>query len=550
MNKKRRNLILIFTIAIFVISLFAFSGCKLFAKEKNAEVLKAQDVNRALSDYQTSDTPEDFDYDHVILLHKLGATETNDDVTIKYIKDLTTETINLETLTTLVDGTTSVDVGNTRYIFNGWYMNATYINKIEDITSTSFNSNYKKSSDPDVYVYAINLYAKWKEYTTYTINYNLTYGGATGTNNPGNPATFVSNEIITLQDPTPPSATSSVYYEFDGWYTNSSCTDGNEITEVYAALYEDTTTLTIYAKWISTRFDTITLVLDGNNADNSDVNIYSDTYTLLTDANNNKYIRRTNAMGTLDLTKIYFGDPSDNSVPDKETKVFNSNPAMPLESYSFAGWYTTRYYVNQVTSISIYEGDETVYAKWNKTVEGYSIEYELNGGHKINSNPDNPQWRSASASARIYPVVKDDAGYMSYTFEGWYTGYDPGDEETDPSYTGFITNSNTAEYVDISTGTNLTLYAKWSYTTNAFSVTYELNGGVNHPSNLTSHTSDFTLLAPTRTEETIAGILYRFAFDGCQQEFSKGTGNCYHIQFPAGWAYIPNGIKYPFVGYV
>ena len=84
--------------------------------------------------------------------------------------------------------------------------------------------------------------------------YNITYELDGGTNNVGNPATFVVGDLnITLLDPT------KANYTFDGWFNQAS--GGTEITDIDTAA-----NITVYAQWTAVDY-TITYNLDGGTND-------------------------------------------------------------------------------------------------------------------------------------------------------------------------------------------------------------------------------------------------------------------------------------------
>ena len=117
-------------------------------------------------------------------------------------------------------------------------------------------------------------------------------------------------------------------------------------------------------------------------------------------------------------------------------------------AYSFAGWFTDRNFMNEITEIVAGSfGNKTVYAKWTPVV--YDIIYELNGGANDESNPttytiETPTIEFAAPSK------------TGYTFNGWYAEKD-------------FSGDNVTELPQSSYG-NVTLYAKW--TANEYTITY------------------------------------------------------------------------------
>ncbi len=94
-----------------------------------------------------------------------------------------------------------------------------------------------------------------------------------------------------------------------------------------------------------------------------------------------------------------------------------------------------------------------------------NITYELNGG---TNHPDN-------AATYIYGIglTLKEASRDNYVFDGWYL---------DPNY---ASETKLSEITATDTG-GKTLYAKW--TARTYTITYELNGGTNHPDNAAAYT--------------------------------------------------------------
>ena len=114
----------------------------------------------------------------------------------------------------------------------------------------------------------------------------------------------------------------------------------------------------------------------------------------------------------------------------------------------------------------------------------YTITYELDGGVNAESNP--AKYSVDTATITLANPSKD-----GYTFGGWYS---------DANFTTKVTQIATG-----STG-NKTFWAKW--TTDAYTITYELDGGVNAESNPVSYdvtTDTITLADPSKTGYTFGG---------------------------------------------
>ena len=151
--------------------------------------------------------------------------------------------------------------------------------------------------------------------------------------------------------------------------------------------------------------------------------------------------------------------------------------------YTFAGWYTDEACTKQKTQIikgSV--GNIILYAKW--TTDEYTITYVLNGGTNSEANP-------TSYSAETPTITLANASRTDYTFAGWYT-----DEACTKQKTQIVKGS---------VG-DIMLYAKWI--SNAYTITYVLNGGTNSEANPTGYSAEtptITLANASRTGYTFAG---------------------------------------------
>ena len=122
------------------------------------------------------------------------------------------------------------------YNFIGWYTDDIFSEEITYISSTTTGD--------------IVLYAKW-EAIQYTISYKTSYYKSsidgTLTGSAYNPTTYYPNDTFELNDAIPDD---DINYQFDGWYTNSSCSDEYRITSVENQVGN----LNLYAKF-SPKYD-------------------------------------------------------------------------------------------------------------------------------------------------------------------------------------------------------------------------------------------------------------------------------------------------------
>lgn len=115
------------------------------------------------------------------------------------------------------------------------------------------------------------------------------------------------------------------------------------------------------------------------------------------------------------------------SAPENPTKV----------GYNFAGWYSDRNYSNKWSFSTKIRSDITLYAKWEKQIDKYTVTFESNGGSAVGSKQVND---GDKISAPVQPTKK------MFVFGGWYKDSDF--EEVWDFDTDVVTK-------------NITLYAKW-----------------------------------------------------------------------------------------
>ena len=140
--------------------------------------------------------------------------------------------------------------------------------------------------------------------------------------------------------------------------------------------------------------------------------------------------------------------------------------------YNFIGW---KYHDEYITTIdSSWLSDVTIDAIWEATT--YQINYHLNGG---TNNVDNPLTYTIETPT-ITLLSPERTGY---TFDGWYS---------DAEFNTSVTSIKKGSIGDIN------LYAKWNVI--IYSITYELNGGINDESNPSTYTieSSISLANPSR----------------------------------------------------
>lgn len=406
------------------------------------------------------------------------------------------------------------------YIFDGWYLNPDFENKIESIVSGSYGK--------------IKLYAKWNP-ESFLINYELNGG----TNYSTNPKIYnIESDEIILQNP------EKNAYDFIGWYSDSEFKIENNKIETGSSGNK-----TFYAKWKPVDYS-ITYVLNGGTNSESNPNSYNieSNVIILNSPSRTGY--------TFDgwyadsgyrnkLEKIITGSFGNKIIYAKWSPVsysitynlnggshYYSNPkTFTIESqinlreaskdgYTFAGWYTDSNFITKKESISKgTTGNVTLYAKWE--IKNYTISYVLSDGINPDENPSE------------YNIESQDISFKSpnkvgYVFEGWYS---------DSSY------KNKVEKIPSGSYGYKTLYAKWEK--EIYSIIYELNGGENvsyNPVSFNITSQQLSLYKPSRKGYTFDGWYAESDFIN-QIEFIP-QGSIGNITVYAKWKPITYSVNY------
>ena len=187
-------------------------------------------------------------------------------------------------------------------------------------------------------------------------------------------------------------------------------------------------------------------------------------------------------------------------------------PTAPSKTgYQFAGWYkesslTTAWSFSRDTVAS----STTLYAKW--TAATYAIAYYLNGG--VNSPGAPTQYTIETPTFTLQSATR-----TGYSFAGWY------------SDSGLTTQ---VSQIALGSSGNKSLYAKWSPI--AYTISYNLDGGVNDASNPDTYTieSGAIVLQPaTKPGCTFTGWYSDSGLGSPVSQIASGsTGN---LSLYAGW---------------
>ena len=361
------------------------------------------------------------------------------------------------------------------YVFEGWYTESDFINRVERIEKgTTGNKTF---------------YAKWR-FDAYTITYVLNGG-----TNPSDAVTsYKANEEKELPQP------SRTGYTFKGWYKESSFV--NRVERIESGM---TGNLTLYAKWESKTYSIIYELNGGTNPENA-INSYNYNeekelpvptrkgYSFKGWYKESDFVNKVERIekgmsGNLTLyakwtkasyTITYNLNGGTNPEDAPTTYTISDEVTLPIPSradYLFLGWYTEETFENEVLKIEKGStGNKSFYAQWDSFLT-YTITYELNGG----SNPTGTQTTYNIENTITLPTPTR----RGYTFEGWYESE--------------IFTGNAITTIAVGTTGDKTYYAKWIV--NTYTITYSLDDGVN-PSNVpTTYTVEDSITLPTPTKE-------------------------------------------------
>ena len=411
--------------------------------------------------------------------------------------------------------------------FGGWYTSSDFA------PSTKVTFPFYPNKDT-------TLYARWNHY-----DYIVTYELNGGYNHSENPDGFdKGNDAIQLHEP------SKIGCEFLGWYDNTNFS-GSAVTEIPANTNEDKS---FYAKWKPIVY-LIEYVLNGGTNDSKNSTSYTvETETFLLNApskigytfggwyENAEFsgLARTEIEKGLVGNKKLFakwtpmeyaisynlnGGTNNEANPATytiESETFSFSDAS-RNGYSFSGWYENADCIGErVTQISKGSyGAKNLYAKWD--VITYSIEYVLNGGTFEKVNPS-----SYTAESETFPLNAPTK--TGYNFDGWYESAD--------------FNGNSLSQISRGTFGNKVLYAKW--TTESYTITYELNGGsleTANPSTYEMATETFILNEPVRIGYNFGGWYETANYTGERvTQIEKGSYGDKKLY--AKWGVITYSIEY------
>ena len=385
------------------------------------------------------------------------------------------------------------------------------------------------------------LSATW-DINQYTITYNLNGG----TNNPSNPINYnYENEDIVLED------ASKTGYTFLGWYKTSSFDEDSKISTIPTHSYGD---ITLYAKWNDGNKYTVTLNADGGTISPEQVEVkYKQAYNIPAPSRDgysftgwvdesseafpatgtwefttDKTLKATWNLNQYSIAYNLNGGTNNPSNPSsysyESDEIVLANPSKT--GYTFLGWYTTSTFDEQSVITSIPNnstGDVTLYAKWNDGNQ-YTVTLDPNGGN-VNPEEVNVQYDHAY---NLPTPTRD-----GYSFAGWV---DTNSELFPISGTWELT-------------TNKELTATWNL--DQYSISYELNGGTNNPSNPATYnyeSDSINLASPSRTGYTFQGWYTTSTFEEQSVITTIPNHSTGDVTLYAKWEIVNYDITYNLAG--
>ncbi len=302
----------------------------------------------------------------------------------------------------------------TSYVFDDWYTS-------EDEGKTLSNDPFDFNSPV---TQNIDLYAKWTESAVlYTVRFNTNGGSSVDSQ-------FLEYGALAEKPANPVKKSSELEsYEFAGWYTSE-----DEGETLSASPYDFSlpvkASIVLYAKWTASP---VLYTVRFNSNGGSSVDSQSLEYGALVEKPAN---------------------------PVKESSE--------LESYEFAGWYTSEN-EGKTLSASPYDfslpvkASIVLYAKWKSSHLYYTVSFNTKGGSNIASRK---VWAGISTWKPSPDPTKEPTEKVEYTFDNWYTSEDEGVTLSDKPF-----NFNTKIIKDI------VLYAKWIESPVSYTVSFNTNGG-------------------------------------------------------------------------
>ena len=316
--------------------------------------------------------------------------------------------------------------GNT---FGGWYANYALTQEY-DFTSPVAADLY--------------LYAKWKTEIQPTEYWSITWhlDGGTAGMDAQHPTQIVKDTVLARPSPDPTKDDNT----FDSWYVDS------DLTQEYNFTDRVTGNLNLYAKWVVSSGEEVTIAMWDNFGDGWDNNaalrinvngINRTTNARLTDGYAGYHRFMVNAG---DVVQIYWLNGSSKDTEIAFAVYYSDNPPSPEFNPSTGTTDTTRVLVSKrYNSPSWSVGNGTLMGSFTAVggtdSEHWSITWHLNSGTAGTGAQHPTQILKDTVLARPSPDPTKDG----YTFDDWYTDY------------GLTQTYNFANPITW----HLSLYAKW-----------------------------------------------------------------------------------------
>lgn len=400
------------------------------------------------------------------------------------------------------------------YEFLGWFDSAN--ERIDRIASGVFGD--------------VTLYAKWSA-SEYAISYFL-FGGM---QNVANPSTYtVEDDDIILAHPV------KTYYDFDGWYSDADFK--NKVDKIKT---ENGGNIELYAKWTATECKIEFVNADVERifytVESEDIVLpkaFRFGYTFVAWFENPEFSGDTVSIvkkGSFGDIKLYakfsaneyrieydlqggvndIGNPSVYTVEDETVTL----SAPTRVHYTFGGWFEDGKLVETIDALRLC--DIKLVAEW--IADKYTITYNLNGGECNDALVT--EYTVESADIALPILTK-----KGYAFCGWYDNAAFDDKS--------LNNIPSGNYG------NINLYAKFSVV--EYTISYDLQGGVNSISNPTKYTiedQNIVLSAPSRECYTFDGW-----FENGTKVESVEVVRCENVNLAAKWTAVEYSIAYDLDG--
>ncbi|MBQ0088739.1 MAG: InlB B-repeat-containing protein, partial [Prevotellaceae bacterium] len=412
--------------------------------------------------YADSDCKNEFDFNTPITANTTvyaGWESVKNEFTITFAQNCPEEwtTINIPTPYTLARGEKierPADPIRTReddfYVFVLW--------SEDHLFTTDEGYNFDTPVDHDT-----TLYAKWVNKGTW-VKFNIGSNGPTDVDNIPDNYKVLEYSKITAPATTP----SATGWTFDGWYTDSACTTGNEFVFGETPVGKAGSYSNLYAKFTKNEY-TVDFNMGGHGTAPENQTIahgskatkpadpsaegyrFDGWYTSASCDTEFSFDTAITKPTTVyakwtELFTVTFDANGHGTAPENQTIAHGSKATKPAdpsaEGYRFDGWYTTaagntEFDFTKATITS----DTTIYAHWT---ELFTVTYDANG-HGTAPTPATV----ANGETASKPTDPSETGW---TFAGWYT--DAACAEADKF-----------EFTTAITG-DITLYAKWTPATN------------------------------------------------------------------------------------